>query len=68
MDEWYRHHEEQIAKTKTANRYSDFFFWGGVVVSVLDIYMSHLCKRNDTSQFKFSILSVPCTTRAVVFF
>jgi hypothetical protein len=25
LDEWYRHHEEQIAKTKTANRYSVFF-------------------------------------------
>lgn len=21
LDEWYRHHEEQISKTKTANRY-----------------------------------------------
>jgi hypothetical protein len=24
LAEWYRHHEEQIAKTKTANRYGFF--------------------------------------------
>jgi hypothetical protein len=25
LAEWYRHHEDQIAKTKTANRYCFFF-------------------------------------------
>lgn len=26
LAEWYRHHEDQIAKTKTANRYGFFFY------------------------------------------